>query len=114
MKTYKLNALKDKAVIQANGLMGGRFAENSQPAVIASILAKNLEGQGKNWRDNYEELRTLVIKTIDNWDVRNVKSLIALFPSIVNKSHAEPNAPCCVEIDDNGHWCVIFDSVEAL
>jgi hypothetical protein len=108
LKTYKFASLKNKAATQANQLMGGRFAENSQPAVIAAMLTSNLEANGLNWRDNYEALKALVIKQIDNWDVRCVKSLIEHFPNIVNKAHALPEAQCNIEVGDNAKWIVTF------
>jgi len=103
-KPYKFSKLKDDAVRVVNGYFGNRFNESNYQAILTSILASRMEGSGLNWRDNHEELKALVIKCIDSWDVRNVKSLIERFPSIVNKAHV--NAPIECYMDDNSVWIV--------
>jgi len=99
----KWDTLKDKAIAY---LVGNDFANVGRLGPYACLASI---GNGKNWRDNMEELRQIVIRTIERWDVRRAKALVDLCPEIV-PARCRGKIPRCYVADNaNGDWVVEYE-----
>lgn len=95
----KFDALKEKAILAAVGNIPYCYEKLAPWAILAGI-----ESGKYGWRKNAEEIREKVIRIIERWDVRRVKALIELFPSIVPQKYAKASVQCYMEDNENADW----------
>ena len=77
MKPVKYETVKLKAQREA-------YVKNMDKAVCASLLQGVTDGTF-DWRNNLDQLQEKVWEVIKQWDIRRVKTLHELFPSILPK-----------------------------
>lgn len=66
----------------------------------AAVLAAMTRGS-TDWRTELTALQQQVWTVIDNWDIRRVRALCALFPGIVPR-----DCMFICELNDRGDWIV--------
>lgn len=92
---YKLSTLK----IRCKSSIHNRYSFELIQACLGT------EGLGSLPRKK-QALKEKVFEVIDNWDIRNIKGLIDLFPDCVAVKYQ--NQRPFIEYDDKGEWVVIF------
>lgn len=86
---YKFETLKRKAIEVAVGSGWENNWKLCSYALVAGIGDNTL-----NWKKNANELQELIIKRIEQWDIRMVKTLVDLFPSIISKKCFNQKITC--------------------
>jgi hypothetical protein len=77
--------------------------------LVSYALVEGVQDETFDWKKNTETLKKLVIKRIENWDIRMVKKLIDLFPKIVKTSCVGKIPECYMADDENCTWMVCFN-----
>lgn len=107
MNTYKWDKMKEKAIANYFGVDKHDFAFRWHQLVPYGLIAGAADGSF-DWKKNLEEMRNQAIQLIEKWDIRRVKTLIELFPTIV--SVKDGNRMPFVDIDEKGDWVVSFET----
>ena len=106
----KWKVLKEKAILCAVG-NETYFCERAAPWAMQEQVAEGKFGgrdHTDGWRLRSLELRDMVVKVIEKWDIRRAKALVDLFPGAVPK-WCLGLVPRCYEADGGkGEWMVEF------
>ena len=108
MAYYKFETIKKKAkehFLHKSGGRRGMFIVDD-----TTFLAMYAAMHSRKWESPQQILDQWIdygLKLIDQWDIRQVKTLIELFPSCVPKAYQE-RTPLC-DMDEKGDWCVCYN-----
>jgi hypothetical protein len=101
MKTYIWDSLKKKIATEAYS----SISIFNVRAMTAVLMNENLATR-PNWREDIQKLKDLVYERVMDWDIREAKKLIDLFPHNVTR-FCKDKIPIA-EYDENGRWILVF------
>ncbi len=95
----KLEAQRIAQVNYTGSMEEHAITSYERPAIVA--LLEGVIDETYDWRGNLKQLQELVWERIENWDIRCVKGLHALFPGCLPR-----NCRYVVDYDKNGNLTI--------
>lgn len=108
MKTYKWQTITRNAECIVGTLASGCWTTNSicmagQLQFIEQLITKE---PVKTWGENCKEIAKKAQSICRNWDIRNAKTLLDIFPQLIAKKYRGQTPTA--SYDEKGNWILAF------